>query len=90
MLQKTVVPQVSDFVAQQAVSKKFADSPKKEVLYITSDFSESQCVKLDLIDLGKQEWQFHEGAACDAIQTVQTITKTISSMRANKKAQDYG
>ena len=90
MLQKTVVPQVGDFVAQQAVSKKFADSPEKEVLYIASDFSESQRVKVDLIDLGKQERQFHEGAACDAIQTIRTITKTISSMRANKKAQDYG
>jgi len=90
MLQKTVVPQVGDFVAQQAVSKKFADSPEKEVLYITSDFSESQRVKLNLIDLGKQERQFHKGAACDTIQTVRTITKTISSMRANKKAQDYG
>jgi hypothetical protein len=90
MLQKTFIPQIGDFVAQQAVSKKFVDSPEKEVLYITSDFSESQCIKLDLVDLGKQEWQLHEGAACDAIQTVRTITKTISSMRANKKVQDYG
>ena len=70
MLQKTVVPQVSDFVAQQAVLKKFADSPEKEVLYIASNFSESQHVKLDLIDLGKQEQQFHKGAACDTIQTI--------------------
>ena len=89
-LQKTVVPQVGDFVAQQAVSKKFADSPEKEVLYIPSDFSEAQRVKLGLIDLGKQERQLHEGAACDAIQAVRTIKKTLSSMRANKKAQDYG
>ena len=70
MLQKTVISQVGDFVAQQAVSKKFVDSLEKEVLYIPSDFSESQCIKLDLVDLGKQEWQLHEGAACDAIQTV--------------------
>ena len=68
MLQKTVVPQVGNFVAQQAISKKFADSPEKEVLYIPSDFSESQCIKLDLVDLGKQKQQLHEGAVCDAIQ----------------------
>ncbi|KAF8955089.1 hypothetical protein BDZ97DRAFT_1968746 [Flammula alnicola] len=89
-LQKDIMPQVGDVVAQQAISGKFADSPEREVLYIPSDFSVAQRIKYGLIELGEHERRFHEGAAYDSVVKVRILRKSVDAMRRRKKKQDRG
>jgi len=89
-LQRDLVPQIGDFVARQAVSRKVADYPEKEVLYLPSNFSGAQRVQYDLVTLGEHERRFHQGAAYDAIVRIRILRKSINALVSRKKTQDRG
>ena len=54
-MQKMLVPQIGDIVAQQAISGKAAGFPEMEVLYVPSDFSKGDHIRYGLISLGENE-----------------------------------
>jgi hypothetical protein len=85
-----LTPQIGDVVAHQTVSANMVDSPEREKLYIPSDFNMFNRLKYDLVELGELERRLHEGAAYDAIQKSRTISRTISALEADKKANAYG
>jgi hypothetical protein len=60
------------------------------ILYIPSSFEEGERISLDLIILGEYERRMLEGAACDVIRNLQTISKTLDAMIAGKKKHAYG
>lgn len=84
------MPQVGDYVLKQSTTQKMENAPEGEKLYIPSDFSEAERVRLRLVSLGECERRLQSGAAYDTIQRVRTTCKTISSLHSNKKAQAYG
>lgn len=84
------MPQVGDFVLQQLTKGKTEKAPENEVLYLPSDFSEAERVQLQLVALGEHERRLQSGAAYDTIRRIRTTSKTISSLRSDKKAQAYG
>ncbi|KAF8955769.1 hypothetical protein BDZ97DRAFT_1709000 [Flammula alnicola] len=88
--QKSIMPQVGEYVFKQAVSGKMTDNPEDEVLYLPSNFTESQRLALELVHLGEYERRLHEGSAYDALRNVRTAVKTIVALQAEKKAQAYG
>jgi len=89
-IQKMLVPQIGDVVAQQAISGKAAGFPETEVLYVPSDFSEGDRIKYGLISLGENERRLLQGMACDYVSKIRTVSKTIDSGKADKKLQEYG
>jgi hypothetical protein len=54
-IQKMIVPQIGDLVAEKAISSKAASCPKKEVLYAPSDFSEGDWTRYGLVMLGENQ-----------------------------------
>ena len=54
-IQKMIVPQIADFVAEQVISGKAAGRPEKEVLYAPSDFSEGDRIRYGLVALGENQ-----------------------------------
>jgi len=88
-IQKTLVTQIGDLVAQQAISGKTAGFPEKEVLYVPSDFSEEDRIKYGLVALGENERRLLQGTACDYVSKIKTVSKTIDSGKADKKLQEY-
>jgi hypothetical protein len=88
-IQKTLVPQIGDMVARQAISGKTGDCPEEEVLYLPSDFSEADRIKYELVALGETQRQLLQGTACDYVSKIKTISKTIDSGKATKKSDEY-
>jgi hypothetical protein len=88
--QKIIMPQVGNHVLQQSVQECTINTPEEEISYIPSSFEEDKCISLDLIILGEYEQRMLEGAACDVIQNLQTISKTLDAMIARKKKHIYG
>jgi hypothetical protein len=84
------MPQVGDHVLRQSVQGCTVNTPEKEILYIPSSFEEGERISLDLIILGEYERRMLEGAACDVIQNLRTISKTLDAMIAGKKKHAYG
>jgi hypothetical protein len=66
------------------------NTPEEEILYIPSSFEEHERISLDLIVLGEYEQWMLEGAACDIIRNLRTISKTLDAMIAGKKKHAYG
>jgi hypothetical protein len=66
------------------------NTPEEEILYIPSSFEEGERISLDLIILGEYERRMLEGAACDVIRNLRTISKTLDAMIAGKKKHAYG
>ncbi|KAF8810573.1 hypothetical protein BYT27DRAFT_7091579, partial [Phlegmacium glaucopus] len=89
-IQKTIVPQIGDLVAQQAISGKAASCPEKEVLYVPSDFCERDRIKYGLVALGENQRRLLQGTACDYVSKIKTVSKTIDSGKAAKKLQEFG
>jgi hypothetical protein len=88
-IQKTLVPQIGDLVAQQAISGKTAGLPEKEALYVPSDFGEGDRIRYDLVTLGENQRRLLQGTACDYVAKIKTVSKTIDSGKADKKLQEY-
>ncbi|KAF8803122.1 hypothetical protein BYT27DRAFT_7226149 [Phlegmacium glaucopus] len=88
-IQKTIVPQIGDLVAQQAISGKAASCPEKEVLYVPSDFCERDWIKYGLVALGENQRRLLQGTACDYVSKIKTVSKTIDSGKAAKKLQEF-
>ena len=88
-LQKDLIPQLSDLVAQQVIQKKMANAPEEEVLYVPSDFTEAEHIKYDLVKLGEHEHHFLEGTAFNYIARVKTITKTFFASHVDKEEEGY-
>jgi len=88
--QKIVMPQVGDHVLRQSVEGHITNTPEEEILYIPSNFKEVERISLDLVILGEYERRLLEGAACDVIRSVRTISKTLDAMMVGKKAHAYG
>lgn len=89
-VQKMIVPQIGDLVAEQAISGKAASRPEKEVLYAPSDFSEGDRIRYGLVALGENQRRLLQGTACDYVCKIKTMSKTIDSGKAAKKLQEYG
>ena len=89
-IQKMIVPQIGDLVAEQVISGKAASHPEKEVLYAPSDFSEGDRIRYGLVMLGENQRRLLQGMACDYVSKIKTMSKTIDSGKANKKLQEYG
>ena len=90
VIQQNLVLQIGDVVARQAISRKSADTPKNEILYLPSDFTKADCIKFDLVKLGEHKHHFLEGTLCDFVTKIKTKSKTVDAWKANKKAQAYG
>ena len=88
--QKIVLPQVGDYVLKQFVQGCTVNAPEEEILYIPSSFGEAERISLDLIILGEYERRMLEGAACDVIRNLRTISKTLDAMITGKKKHAYG
>ena len=89
-IQKMIVPQIGDLVAEQAILGKAAGRPEKEVLYVPSDFSEGDWIRYGLVALGENQRRLLQGTACDYVSKIKTVSKTIDSGKADKKLQEYG
>ena len=88
--QKIVMFQVGDHVLRQSIQGCTTNTPEEEILYIPSSFEEDERISLDLIVLGEYERRILEGAACDVIRHLRTISKTLDAMIAGKKKHAYG
>jgi hypothetical protein len=88
-LQRDFMPQIGDFIMQQAIEGKTANAPEEETLFVPSDFTEAEHIKYDLVKLREHERHFLEGSTFDQVSKVKTITKTLVASQANKKAQGY-
>jgi len=84
------MPQVGDLVLRQSVQGRTTNTPEEEILYIPSNFKEAERISFGLVILGEYERRILEGAACDVIRSLQTISKTLDAMIAGKKAHSYG
>jgi hypothetical protein len=89
-IQKTLVPQIGDLVAQQAISGKAAGLPEEEALFVPSDFGEGDRIKFDLVSQGENQRRLLQGTACDYVAKIKTVSKTIDSGKADKKLQEFG
>jgi hypothetical protein len=88
-IQKILVPQIGDLVAQQAISGKTAGLPEKEALYVPSDFGEGDRIRYGLVALGENQRHLLQGTACDYVAKIKTVSKTVDSGKADKKLQEY-
>jgi hypothetical protein len=88
--QKIVMPQVGDHVLRQFVQGRTTNAPEQEILYIPSDFEGEERASLGLVILGEYERRILEGAACDVIRSLRTISKTLDAMIVGKKTHAYG
>jgi hypothetical protein len=88
-LQRDLMPQIGDFITQQAIEGKTANAPEEETLFVPLDFTEAERIKYDLVKLGEHKRHFLEGSAFDHVSRVKTITKTLVASQADKKAQGY-
>ena len=89
-MQKDITPQVESRVIDQHMKMKQKDLPEQEVLFLPSDFSESDRLSLGLVDMGENQRKLAEGAANDAILRVQKLAKVLSNTRAAKKTEGSG
>jgi hypothetical protein len=88
--QKIVMPQVGDHVRRQSIQGCTINNPEEEILYTPSNFEEPERISLGLVILGEYERRILEGAACDVIRSVRTISKMLDAMIVGKKTHAYG
>ena len=89
-MQKDIMPQVESRVVDQHRKMKQKDLPEQEVLFLPSDFTESDRLSLGLVEMGEDQRKLAEGAANDAILRVQKLAKVLSNTRAAKKTEGSG
>lgn len=86
-LQATLMPRISGYVAHQLARDC---NPEEQVLYLPSEFSVAQRLELGLVLLGGQEIKMREGEAYDTVRALQSVSKSISAMRARKAKNERG
>ncbi|KAF8965358.1 hypothetical protein BDZ97DRAFT_1904028 [Flammula alnicola] len=89
-VQRKIAPQVGDHVAKQALSFKTLDSTEDENLFLPSDFSLSDRLSLNLIQLSELQRRYFQGYAHNYKDQVRLISKSLSALRVEKKKNAYG
>ncbi|RDB28165.1 hypothetical protein Hypma_001335 [Hypsizygus marmoreus] len=89
-MQKTLTPKICDCVAAQTLAHADSEDPEKEILFLPSDFSESERADLDLSVCAQHEHQLREGEAFDALRHLQTIVKTLDALSTAKRKDARG
>ncbi|KAJ6622212.1 hypothetical protein B0H10DRAFT_2343049 [Mycena sp. CBHHK59/15] len=82
--QKSLAPKLGDKVAAQAAASP-AIQIEHEKLFIPSDLTASERLKLDLVNLGVEEVRWREGQAFNALRAVQNVVKLSQHYTTAKK-----
>ncbi|KAJ7588670.1 hypothetical protein C8J56DRAFT_1077886, partial [Mycena floridula] len=85
--QKEVMPTVGDAVLE---ASRFSHLPEDENLCLPSDFDHDSRISLGLDNMAKVEVKFREGQAFDSIRVIQSLSKALSVLQADKKKQESG
>lgn len=85
--QKTVAPQVADYIAKLTVPEVPEES---EILYLPSDFPHAMRTQLSLLALGENERKMLEGAAYDILAQLRQDVRFHASLAKLKKENSYG
>ncbi|KAJ6513753.1 hypothetical protein C8R47DRAFT_1286610 [Mycena vitilis] len=83
--QITLMPSLGDLLETRA-----ACEIEKEQLYLPSDFNEQERPALGLASFAVEEAKLREGAAYDALKSVQVVAKALGALRERKKKHDHG
>ncbi|KAJ6603168.1 hypothetical protein B0H10DRAFT_2195843 [Mycena sp. CBHHK59/15] len=82
--QKSLAPKLGDKVSAQAAASP-AVQIEHEKLFIPSDLTASERLKLDLVNLGVEEVRWWEGQAFDALWAVQNVVKAVTALYNRKE-----
>ncbi|KAJ7576601.1 hypothetical protein C8J56DRAFT_1116929, partial [Mycena floridula] len=81
------MPTVGDAVLE---ASRFSHLPEDEKLCLPSDFDHDSRISLGLDNMAKVEVKFREGQAFDSIRVIQSLSKALSVLQADKKKQESG